>query len=151
MCMYLINYRKLTLLIYSITNYRIFKQTVRSAGANLTMKHLEEVSMSVLFLMKAAQKTDNAFGVSPPSSTHTTQDAVADITTMMKHLVDKAVIIESAERHHPPFVDPTESGWKKLTNKWLKETLERTSPIDSTGAEVISDDMEVADAEYSLA
>ena len=112
--------------------------------------------MSVLFLMEAAQKADRAFCVPPPSSAHTIHDASRDIATMTAHLLDKAVTIESAERQSPPFIDPTESGWKKLTKTWLKETLERTSisAVDnvSTGVEAdMTEDIDPFDTEYSLA
>ena len=53
--------------------------SVRSAGANLTAKHLKEVSLSVLFLMEAASKADHAFGVPPRSTAHTVHDANRDI------------------------------------------------------------------------
>lgn len=110
--------------------------------------------MSVLFLMEAAQKADRAFCVPPQSSAHTIHDASRDVVTMTKHVLDKAVTIESAERRSPPFVDPTESGWKKLTKTWLKETLERTSAGDNASTEVeadVTEDVDSFDTEYSLA
>ena len=63
------------------TNYffRIFKQTLRSAGANVTVKHIKEVSLSVLFLMEAASKTDQAFAVPPRSTEHSVRDADKDL------------------------------------------------------------------------
>ena len=114
---------------------RIFKQTVRSAGANLTVKHLEEVSMSVLFLLDAARKADHTFGVPPPSTAHTIRDADKDILKMVDHLVEKAASLETPDHSGPAFSDPTETGWKKMTNTWLKETLERTSTEENLEAE----------------
>lgn len=113
--------------------------------------------MSVLFLMEAAQKADRAFCVPPQSSTHTVHDASKDIVTMTRHLLDKAVTTELAERQSPPFVDPTENGWKKLTKTWLRETLERTSAGDYINAdsdmdseEGVTEYVDSFDAEYSL-
>ena len=62
-------------------------------------------------------------------------------------------MVESAERQSPPFVDPTESGWKKLTKAWFKETLERTSTRDSVDmeADVLPEVIDSFDSEYSLA
>ena len=89
---------------------RIFKQTVRSAGANLTVKHIREVSLSVLFLMEAASKADQTFLVPPRSSAHTVSDVAADVTKMVAHLVERKVCIEDGERTTPTFKDPTENG-----------------------------------------
>ena len=75
---------------------------------------------------------------------------------MTRHLLDKSVTTELAERQSPPFVDSTENGWKKLTKTWLKETLERTSDgnyinadsdMDSEG---VTEYVDSFDAEYSL-
>ena len=109
--------------------------------------------MSVLFLMEAAQKADRAFCVPPQTSAHTTHDASIDVLKMVKHLLDKDVTTESAERRSPQFLDPTENGWKKLTKAWLKDTLERTSAGEVADSEEIpadSEDLDPFDAEYSL-
>ena len=58
---------------------RVFKQTLRSAGSNLTDKRVRDVSLSVMFLMKAAKKADEAFKVTPQSTAHTDRDASKDI------------------------------------------------------------------------
>ena len=42
---------------------RVFKQTLRSAGGNLTQKHVENVSLCALFLMEASKKADKFFKV----------------------------------------------------------------------------------------
>ena len=39
------------------------KQTLGSSGANVTATHIEDVSLSALFLLEAAKKTDRQFGV----------------------------------------------------------------------------------------
>ena len=71
--------------------YRVFKETIRSGGAKLTPKHIKDVSMCVLFLMEAAQKTDKTFGLSPQSTSHTVYSPHEDIDNMMKHLSEAKV------------------------------------------------------------
>ena len=65
---------------------------MRSAGANQTVKHIREVSLSVLFLMEAAAKADQTFLVPPRSSANTISDVAADVTKMVTHLVEKKVL-----------------------------------------------------------
>lgn len=76
---------------------------MRSSGANITTKHLEEISLSSLFLMEAAKKADQAFGVHPQSTAHTIRDAKADVIKMATHLLNKkattAVPGPTAPRH----------------------------------------------------
>ncbi len=108
-------------------HFRVFKQALRSGGGHLTTKHIEEVSLAVLFLMQAARKTDQAFKVKPPSTKHTVRDSNNDVMKMVAHLTEKKVQIEQKERVSPGFVDPTENGWKKIsTTTWLKDTLARS-------------------------
>ena len=38
--------------------YRVIKQVLHSSGANVTEKHIKEVSLSGLFLMEEAKKAD---------------------------------------------------------------------------------------------
>ena len=131
---------------------RIFKQTVRSAGANLTVKHIHEVSLSVLFLMEAAAKADKMFSVPPRSSSHTTSDVAADVKKMVTHLIERRIITEDSERTAPAFTDPTESGILKLTDKWLKETLDRTTAV-GTDSDLHEEEEDLIDfdVEYILA
>ena len=119
----------------------------------MTTKHLEQVSMAVLFLMEAAQKADHIFGVRPHSSAHAVHDASEDILIMTKHLLENNVVKQLVERKSPSFIDPTENGWKKLTVKWIKETLERTSVAGSVDAnsEMEANDVDSSDVNYSLA
>ena len=105
---------------------RVFKQTLRAAGGNLTEKHVEEVSLSVLFLMDAAKKFDKAMGASPQTTTHTVRDATADIKKMVTYLRENNVSQLVENRASPSFSDPTNEGYKKLCSSWLKETLSRT-------------------------
>ena len=132
--------------------HRIFKQTVRSAGANLTVKHIKEVSLSVLFLMEAAKKADEAFDVPPKSYTHTVANADKDILKMIEHLNEKEVTTQASERTTPSFTDPIEVGMSKFSSKWLKKTLDRTS-VDSTDLEeeLVEYNFDISDADYNLA
>ena len=47
------------------------KQTLCPSGANVAATHIEDVSLSALFLLEAAKKTDRQFGVTPPTRRHT--------------------------------------------------------------------------------
>ena len=109
--------------------YRVFKETIRSGGAKLTPKHIKDVSMCVLFLMEAAQKTDKTFGLSPQSTSHTVYSPHEDIdNNMMKHLSEAKVttIVEGRSTPSLTFVNTMEHGWKKLsTTSWLTDTLQR--------------------------
>lgn len=114
-----------------VFQFRVFKQALRSGG-HLTAKHVEEVSLGVLFLMQAARKTDRAFKVKAPSTTHTVRDSDSDVKKMVTHLTEKEVQIVVKERSSPGFVDPTESGWKKInTTSWLKDTLSRSLEVEN--------------------
>ena len=107
---------------------RVFKQTLQSAGSNLTDKHVRDVSLSVMFLMKAAKKADEAFKVIPQSTAHTDRDASKDIERMVTYMKEKHISCELQERAGVIFSDPIEHGWKKIyTTSWIKDTLSRTS------------------------
>lgn len=113
-------------------HFRVFKQALRSGGGHLTTKHVEEVSLGVLFLMQAARKTDEVFNVKPPSTTHTVRDSNNDVIKMVAHLTENEVQVVQKERLSPGFVDPTESGWKKIsTTTWLKDTLARSLEVEN--------------------
>lgn len=112
------------------------------------MKHVEEVSLGVLFLMKAARMTDTAFKVKAPSTTHTIRDSDNDVMKMVTHLREKQVYLVSRERSSPCFIDPTEGGWKKIsTTTWLKDTLARSLELEP--ADNLQADQEV-DLDYEL-
>ena len=85
--------------------------------------------MSVPFLLEAARKAYQTlnFGVPPPTTAHTVRGASQDITKMADHLLEETATAEVEHRTEPAFIDPTESGWKKNTITWLKDTLERTA------------------------
>ncbi len=111
----------------------MFKQALQSGGGQLTTKHVEEVSLGVLFLMEAAKKTDAAFKVKAPSTSHTVRDSDSDVKKMVTHLTDKGVHVVDKERTSPAFADPTENGWKKIgTTTWLKDTLSRSLEAETS-------------------
>ena len=62
--------------------YRVLKQAIWSSSANITVQHIKDVSLSGLFLLDAAKKADELFGVNKPSTRHTVRDAQGDITKM---------------------------------------------------------------------
>ena len=122
----------------------------RSGGGKVTQKHVEELSMGVLFLLEAAQKTDKVFQLSPQSMTHTIRSSVNDINKIVTNLIDTPVTKEIAGRLSPVFVDPSVSGWKKLTTtSWLKDTLERTLIPDEHNNDLQAD-IDEADLYYEL-
>ncbi len=111
---------------------------LHSGGGHLTTKHIEEVSLGVLFLMEAAKKTDKAFKVKAPSMTHTVRDSDKDVMKMVAHLEEKKVQIEDEIRSSPAFVDPTETGWRKIaTTTWLKDTLSRSLEVEAEPSEAV--------------
>lgn len=80
--------------------------------------------MSALFLLDAAKKTDQAFGIAPQTTSHTVRDADNDIQKMRKHIIEHDVTHTVDNRDTPTFIDPTGEGLKKMCNtKWLKETM----------------------------
>jgi len=72
----------------SFFNCRVLKQTIRSSGANITVQHIEDISLCGLFLMDAAKRADELFGVHKPSTRHTVRDAQGDINRMCSYLTD---------------------------------------------------------------
>ena len=103
------------------------KEAIRSSGANATEKHVEDVSLSALFLMDAAKKADHAFGITPQSSAHTVRSVENDIHKMVQHLMQKKVTSHVSSRSDSPFTDPTVKGWEKLsTSDWIRETIMKT-------------------------
>ena len=113
------------------------------------MKHIEEVSLGVLFLMKAAKITDATFQVKAPSTTHTVRDSGNDVMKMATHLRENEVHLVIGDRSSPGFADPTENGWKKIsTTTWLKNTLSRS--LETETSDNLQADHEV-DLNYELA
>lgn len=122
---------------------------MRAGGGNLTNSHIEDLSLSALFLMSAAKKTDQEF-CSHRTTAHSTRDANRDIDKMVNVLHEKKVTSLLKGRNSPPFVDPTENGLKKLCNtKWVHETLAR-NPIDED-FESLQEEDQVRDIDYEIA
>ena len=107
----------------SIFYIRVVKQALRSSGANVTEKHILEISQCALFLLEAAKKCDNIFGVSPSTTAHTVRDFKFDIAKIQSQLMDKKITTENPLRTTPVFIDPTVSGLKTLTGGWLEKQL----------------------------
>ena len=99
-------------------------QTLQASGSNATEAHIAEVSLSALFLLEAAKKTDRQFGITPESRMHTIQDARNDINKIAQYLREKDVIVEIAGRTSPHFIHPVEKGWERLSKSdWLPTVL----------------------------
>ena len=139
-----------TYIIVSPLLCRVFKQALHTGGGQLTVKHVEEVSLAVLFLMEAAKKTDEAFQVKAPSNTHTQRESDNDIIKMVTHLTQNQVHILDTNRKSPVFTDPTETGWKKIgTTTWLKDTLSRSLEVDDDSGDLHLE--QELDLDYELA
>ena len=99
------------------------KDALRSSGANTTQKHIEDVSLSGLFLTDAAKKADQELGVASTSSKHTQCDCNRDIFNISTHLQNNQVTLVIPERTTPMFRDLTDDGWKKINSSWLERAL----------------------------
>ena len=120
-------------LLYTCTQCRIFKQTLRTSGGNLTHQHVEDVSLAVLFLMEAAKRVDTVLGVSRQSTAHTVRDAGKDILKMATDLSERKTTEEVPSRTSPVLADNSDVGWKKLTTtSWLKDVLSKKLQQDET-------------------
>lgn len=135
-------------IIIHINTCRVFKEAIRSGGGKLTQTHVKDISMSVLFLMEAAQKTDRAFGLTQQSTTHTVSDSHSDMQKMTKYLSEANITKIVDGRSSPAFSDPTEDGWKKMsTTSWIHDTLNRTHISDEDD---LQEDREEIDLNYEL-
>lgn len=104
---------------------RVVKQALRCTGANVTEKHITDISMCALFSLEAAKKCDAVFGVSQKSTSHTVRDSKADIHKIQHHLIEKEITKENTDRTSPAFIDPTVSGMDTLTKgDWLQKHLQ---------------------------
>ena len=145
----MISIRSFNINFYTLYNCSVFKQTLRSAGSNLTDKHIRDVSMSVLFLLNAAKKSDEVFGTSPQQSKHTTRDSAKDVEKMVTYMKEKTVSYEVEGRTGVIFNDPIEKGWNKIYNTpWIKDTLNRTTVVSNDGA--VQDNEGDVDYSYEL-
>ena len=108
---------------------------MRSGGSNLTRKHMEDISLSGLFLMEVTKTIDRQFVVHH-STSHTTRDAQSDINKIASLLTDGKVTSSDKERNSPSFNDPAVIGLDKLANtNWLKDTLNRTEQCEENNIE----------------
>ena len=103
---------------------RVVKQTLRSSGANVTEKHIEEVSLSALFLLDAAKKADQEFDVKARSISHTVRDSASDINKMVLFIREKGITTEDTTRDLPLFDDPAKKGFELLCKQgWIEGIL----------------------------
>ena len=103
----------------------MIKETLRSSGANITMKHIEEVSMSALFLLESAKQVDHEFGVKARSTAHTIRDSASDVDKMRSLLTEKSITFENPERQSPPFTDYIQKGFTLLCKPgWIEGILQ---------------------------
>ena len=130
---------------------RVVKQTLRGSGANVTHKHIGEISMCALFLLEAAKTYDKVFGVHPSSTAHTTRDPSSDVRKMTKSLLEKEVIVVKSSRTSPSFVDPTKSGMATLTKgEWLQKQLAAKSEDYLQEEEGSYSEVDFDDLDYEL-
>lgn len=110
-------------------SFRVVKQALRGSGANVTDKHITDISMCALFLLEAAKKCDKVFGVPPSTTAHTVRDSKSDIEKIRSQLLEKEITTEKTGRTTPVFLDPTANGLATLTKgDWLQKHL--SSNID---------------------
>ena len=88
---------------YFLLSCRVVKDALRSSGGNITPKHIEDVSLSGLFLADAAKKAGQEFGVPNTSSKHTERDCNKDIYNISTHLQNNQVTLVIPERTTPMF------------------------------------------------
>ena len=73
--------------------FRNVKEGVQVAGANTTQKHIEEISLCGMFLLKASKRAGKVFNVPHPATHHTVRDATGDILlTMTNDLLAKRAV-----------------------------------------------------------
>ena len=89
------------------------KQTLRASGSNLTPEHMENVSMSALFLLQVAKQTDIEFKTPHQCGHYTIQEAAGDICRMVDHILEQRVTTEHCEVG-TPFSNPLTKGAEKI-------------------------------------
>ena len=95
---------------------------MRSSGANVTKKHLEDVSMCGLFLLEVCKKVDRMFGAEC-SEAHTTRDAGGDVKKITTYLRAEKVTKEVENRQGWNFTDPHTLGYRKVAKGRLDAYL----------------------------
>ena len=103
--------------------------------------------MCALFLLEAAKRCDEVFGVPPKSTAHTVADSKSDINKIQEHLLEKEITVENVHRKTPAFQDPTVSGLDKLTKgDWLhKRLLQNVDDDDSLQCEQRHGEIDIDD------
>lgn len=128
------------------------KQALCCSGANVTDKHVTDVSMCALFLLEAAKRCDKVFGVPPQSTAHTVRSSKSDVQKICQHLTEKGIIKEDNTRKTPAFKDPTVSGLDTLSKgDWIQKKLQKLTEDTPQSSQSYSEvDIEV-DIDYELA
>ncbi len=91
----------------------------------MTEKHLEDISLSGLFLLEAAKRADHVFQVPPPSKQHTVRDSSHDLLAMTADLLSTGAVEQKPDRTEPPFQDPSTQGMETKASKgWIESVLQ---------------------------
>ena len=107
----------------SFNPYRVLKQALKSSGSNCTHKHMEELSLCLLFLLDVAKKVDLQTGTPYRSGHHAVKDENKDITTMAIYILETMNDI--------PFDDPVSTGMK-IQGGWIKDFVKNISTCSDT-------------------
>ena len=108
---------------------------MRSSGANVTTRHIEDISLCGMFLMGVAKKIDKAY-CAHRSTAHTTTDADRDIRKLAHLLLESGVVNEQKDRVSPAaaVTDPAVTGLDRIHNTtWIRDTLDRVETDDLEG------------------
>ena len=130
--------------MHLLSLHRIVKQAIRAGGSTLNQKHVEDISLSGLFLMKVTKRIECEFGVHH-STSHTTSDCLNEINKIVDHLT-------KATENSPLFTDPTVTGLQKIFNTaWIKNTLNRSELFEEPTEDTDSAHQhQIADIMYEL-
>ncbi|XP_062501053.1 uncharacterized protein LOC134178235 isoform X1 [Corticium candelabrum] len=124
----------------------IVKNAVRSAGPNLTKKHLAVVSRSAFALYEATQMADTTLG-RQVEKYHSVRSPDGDINDMVEVLLAEEVVTEKSGRRlvDCKFSDPRRLGiWKKEA-RWITKFLAKTSKDEERSDEQAQECREVED------
>ena len=125
------------------------KQAIRSSGANITVQHIEDVSLCGLFLLDAAKKVDEIFGVHKPSTKHTVRDPQGDTTKICSYLIDNNASKEDlSKKSILTFDNPETKGLERVAKGWIKEYLSGSVQLEEDGSMEVT--MDEDDLYYEL-
>ena len=116
---------------------------LKSAGGNLTERHIEEVSLSALFLLDAAKKTDRAFGVASQTTAHSIRDPSLDVSKMVKHLVENKVSQWKIDWLQLSPIQQMKATKSSVALGWMKRchvAVYNSPPSENEDLEIINDD-----------